>query len=146
MQARYSPITIDVGPEAAEKMVIGNWVFFGTGNKDQPRGNGTGILTHKDIIVESWHHASPRSTAVRIPYGKRHLMIISAYAPVQPGSNDTSRTIHFYEQLAAKVNESKGKGVIVIVWGTCMLGSGKAVPRSSLANGRVTKKARAQEA
>ena len=36
-------------------------------------------------------------------------MIISAYAPVQPGPSDTSRTTLFYEELAAKIKQSKGK-------------------------------------
>ena len=97
---------------------IGNLIFYGTGNKENPRGNGTGVLIHKDIKVESWHHTSSRITAIRIPFGKRHLMIISAYAPVQQGGNNSSRTTQFYEQLTAKSREAKGKGDIVIIGGT----------------------------
>ena len=88
---------------------IGNFIFFGTGNKENPRGNGTGVLIHKDIKVESWHHTSSRITAMRIPFGKRHLMIISAYAPVQQGGNNSSRTTQFYEQLTGKLDRQEGK-------------------------------------
>ena len=70
------------GPESADRLNIGNYIFHGTSNQDTPRGNGTGILVHKSIEVESWHHIASGITAVRVPYGRRHLMVVSAYAPV----------------------------------------------------------------
>ena len=44
-------------------------------------------------------------------------MLISAYAPVQPGGVCSARTVHFYEQLTAKVKEANTKGDIVIIGG-----------------------------
>ncbi len=60
-------------PEATERISIGKWTFFGTGNKDKPRGNGTGILVHESIDVESWHHIASGIAAIRIPYYNKHL-------------------------------------------------------------------------
>ena len=54
---------------AAERISIGNWVFYGTGDVQKPKGNGTGVMVHKSIQVESWHYVSPRITAVRIARG-----------------------------------------------------------------------------
>ena len=103
--------------EMTEKLNIGDWVFYGTGNKDKPRGNGTGVLIHRSIRVESWHHITSRMTAIRIPYGNRHLVIISAYAPVQQGGNNNVRTTQFYEQLSVKTRDARNKGDIVIIGG-----------------------------
>ena len=40
-------------PEQKERINIGKWTFFGTGNAENPRGNGTGILVHQSTEVES---------------------------------------------------------------------------------------------
>ena len=67
--------------------------------------------------MESWHHISPRITAVRIARGKSYLMVFSVYAPVQQGGVSSARTTQFYEQLTAKVTEAKAKGDTVIIGG-----------------------------
>ena len=103
--------------DTAERINIGNWIFYGTGNAEKPRGNGTGVLIHKSIPIESWHYISSRLTAVRIQYGDKHIMLMSAYAPVQPGGVCSARTVQFYEQLTAKEKEAKAKGDIVIIRG-----------------------------
>ena len=103
--------------EETERLNIGSWIFYGTGNQECPRGNGTGILIHKSIQVESWHHIDPRITAIRIPYGERHLFIVSAYAPVQQGRSNSLRTDRFYEKLGQRTTVAKIKGDIVIIWG-----------------------------
>ena len=87
----------------AERINIGNWIFYGTGNAEKPRGNGTGVLIHRSIQIESWHYISSRLTAIRIQHGEKHIMLISAYAPVQSGGVCSARTVQFYEQLTAKV-------------------------------------------
>ena len=81
------------------------------------KGNGTGVLIHKSIQVESWHFISSRLTAVRIQHGEKHIILSSAYAPVQAGGVCSARTNQFYEQLTATVKEAKGKGDVVIIWG-----------------------------
>ena len=101
--------------EETERLSIGSWIFYGPGSQKCPRGNGTGILIHKSIQVESWHHIDPRITAIRIPYEERHLFIVSAYAPVQQGRNNSLRTDRFYEKLGQRVTEAKIKGDIVII-------------------------------
>ena len=103
-------------PETAEKLNIGDRRFCGLGTRENPRGNGTGVLVHKDIKVESWHHITSRITAIRIPYGKRHLMIFFAYAPVQQGGSNSMRTTQFCEQLTGKTREARMKGDIFINW------------------------------
>ncbi len=90
---------------------------FGTGNTDNPRGNGTGILVHHSIEVEAWYHIAPRITGIRIAYGDKHLSIFSIYAPVQQGRNNSQRTNQFYETLTAKTKEAKGRGDLVIIGG-----------------------------
>ena len=40
-------------PEAAERLNIWSWIFYGTSKQDKPRGSGAGILVHKSIEVES---------------------------------------------------------------------------------------------
>ena len=99
---------------AAESIQVGDWMFYGTGKKENRWGNGTGIMVHKTIKVKSWHHISPRITAVRIPYDRRFLMMFSAYAPVQQGGRTSPRTIQFYEQMADKMREARNAGDIVI--------------------------------
>ncbi len=104
-------------PEHEERIIIGKWTFFGTGNKERPRGNGTGILVHQSIEVESWYHIAPRITGIRIAYGDKHLTIFSIYAPVQQGRNNSHRTSQFYETLTDKTKEAKGRGDLVIIGG-----------------------------
>ena len=104
-------------PETKERINIGKWTFFGTGNKERPRGNGTGILVHESIEVESWYHITARITGIRIPYGDKHLTVFSIYAPVQQGRNNSQRTNQFYETLADKTREAKGRGDLVIIGG-----------------------------
>ena len=104
-------------PEQKERINIGKWTFFGTGNAENPRGNGTGILVHQSIEVESWYHIAPRITGIRIAYGDKHLTIFSIYAPVQQGRNNSQRTNQFYETLTAKTKEAKGRGDLVIIGG-----------------------------
>ncbi len=86
-------------PEATERISIGKWTLYGTGNKEKPRGNGTGILVHESIEVESWHHIASGITAIRIPYCNKRLTIFSIYAPAQQGRNNTERTNQFNETL-----------------------------------------------
>jgi hypothetical protein len=45
-------------PTSSERLQIGEWIYYGTGRTDTPRGNGTGIMVHKSIAVKSWHHIS----------------------------------------------------------------------------------------
>ena len=104
-------------PEHKERVNLGRWTFFGTGNKENPRGNGTGILVHQSIEVEAWYHIAPRITGIRIAYGDKHLAIFSIYAPVQQGRNNSQRTNQFYETLTAKTKEAKGRGDLVIIGG-----------------------------
>ena len=96
---------------------IGKWTFFGTGNAENPRGNGTGILVHQSTEVESWYHIAPRITGIRIAYGDKHLSIFSVYAPVQQGRHTSLRTNQFYETLTAKTKEAKGRGDLVVIGG-----------------------------
>jgi exonuclease III len=103
--------------ETAEQIKIGNWTFYGTGNAVKPKGNGTGVLVHNSIPIESWHYISSRITAVRIRHGEKHIMILSAYAPTQGAGACSARTNQFYEQLTAKVKEAKARGDIVIIGG-----------------------------
>ena len=102
--------------DPAERLNIGEWIFYGTGNAIKPKGNGTGILIHKSIQVESWHFISSRLTAVRIQHGNRHIMLISAYAPVQATGACSPRTIQFYEQLSTIVKEAKQQGDLGHNW------------------------------
>ena len=74
-------------------------------------------MVHSSIKIESWHHIDPRITALRIPYGKRHLFIVSAYAPVQQGNNNAQKTERFYEKLSASTTEARNKGDVVIIGG-----------------------------
>ena len=46
-----------------------------------------------------------------------HLLIISAYAPVQQGGNNSQRTDQFYEKLAEKTREARAKGDLVVIGG-----------------------------
>ncbi len=57
-------------PEATERLSIWERTFYGTGNKEKPRGDGAGILVYESIEVESWHHNASRITAIMIPCGK----------------------------------------------------------------------------
>ena len=104
-------------PEAKERINIGKWTFFGTGSKERPRGNRTGILVLESIEVESWYHITARITGIRIPYGDKHLTIFSIYAPVQQGRNNSQRTNQFYETLADKTRQAKGRGDLLILGG-----------------------------
>ena len=102
-------------PESPERLDIGNCFFYGADKQETPRGNGAGIPVHKSIEVESWHHIASRITAIRVPYGRRRLMIFSAYAPVQQGGNTSPRTTQFYDHLAEMVREARSRGDIVII-------------------------------
>ncbi len=72
---------------------------------------------HETIEVESWYHITARITGIRIPYGDKHLTIFSIYAPAQQGRNNSQRTNQFYETLADKTREAKGRGELVILGG-----------------------------
>ena len=74
-------------------------------------------MVHNSIAVESWYYISSRLTAVRLKHGEKHVMLISAYAPVQSAGVCSARTVQFYEQRTAKVKEAKAKGDIVIIGG-----------------------------
>jgi exonuclease III len=101
--------------EETERLDIGSWVFYGSGKKDSPMG--TEIIIHKSLEVETWYHVDPRITAIRVPYGDRHLFIVSAYAPVQQGRHNSQRTDRFYEKLGQNTAEAGAKGDLVIVGG-----------------------------
>ena len=64
--------------ETAEQIKVGSWTLYGTGNADKPKGNGTGVMVHNSIPVESWHYISSRITAVRVRHGEQYVMIFSA--------------------------------------------------------------------
>ena len=104
-------------PEHKERINIGKWTFFGTGNTENPRGNGTGILVHQSIEVESWYHIAPRITGIRIAYGDKHMSIFSIYAPVQQGRINSQRTNQFYETLTTTTKEARGRRDLVIIGG-----------------------------
>ena len=82
--------------DSTEQIKIGDWIFYGTGNAGKPKGNGTGVLVHKSIPVDSWYYISSRLTAVRLKYGDKYVMLMSAYAPVQKGGVCSARTAHFF--------------------------------------------------
>ena len=103
--------------DPAERLDIGEWIFYGTGNANKPKGNGTGILIHKSIQVESWHFITSRLTAIRIKRRNKHIMLVSAYAPVQTTGACSQRTIQFYDKLSAITKEAQQRGDWVIIGG-----------------------------
>ncbi len=103
--------------QARERLNIGSWKLYGTGCTTRPRGNGTAIMVHNTIKVESCHHIDPRITAIRIPYGKQHLLVVSAYAPVHQGNKNALKTERFYAKLTTITNEARNKGDVVIIGG-----------------------------
>ena len=54
---------------------------------------------------------------IRIAYGDKYLTVFSIYAPVQQGRNNSQRTSQFYETLADKTKEAKGRGDLVTIGG-----------------------------
>ena len=81
------------------------------------KGNGTGVMVHNSITVESWYYISSRLTAVRLKHGEKHVTLFSAYAPTQKAGVCSARTVRFYEQLTAKVKEARARADILIIGG-----------------------------
>ena len=65
--------------------------------------------------MKTWHHIDPRITAIRVPYGKKNILVISAYAPVQQVRSNTHRANQLYEKLAEITKEAGAEGDVVII-------------------------------
>ena len=65
----------------AAAITLGNWRFFGIGNPDKPKGNGTAIMIHQSLTVTYWHNFALGITAICIPLKDKTMIIFSVYPP-----------------------------------------------------------------